>query len=289
MKRIIERILATTDGSPESEAVFPAMMPMVRAYAPEVGVLYVFEDPEDSFNPPVRVAKICAALRSAHINAYLELREGDPGEEILRTAKENKVDLIAMSTHGRGGVVRMIAGSVAEQVIRGAEVPVLITRPGIPVHQFKKIVVTLDGSERSEAVLPEATRLALKLGTPIELVRAALPIVVAGMGEPPVIVPPEDPMPYLKTVAQRIEAEGVKVSMIALEGGAASAILAYLQECDSPLLCMTTHGRTGLSRLLLGSVAEQVIRKAPCPVMLQRSVPARVDARDAGKETLKAR
>src|SRR5262252_7082921 len=106
MKESFERILVPLDGSPASESVFPAIMPLVRAYAPEVAVLYVFEDPEASFNPPARIAKACSALRCTNVNAHLELREGMPAEEIVRAARDKKADLIAISTHGRGGAVR---------------------------------------------------------------------------------------------------------------------------------------------------------------------------------------
>lgn len=285
MKDPIDRILVTTDGSPESESVFPAIMPLVRAYAPEVAVLYVFEDPEASFMPPARIAKACGALRATGVNAYLELREGVPAAEILRAARDKKADLIAISTHGRGGAVRLIAGSVAEEVLRGSEVPLLVTRPHTNVHEWKKLVVALDGSERSESILPDAVRLAKKLNATVELVRVALPVVSSGMGEVPLVVPPEDPMPYLKTVVRRLEREGAKAAAVGLEGGAAEAIVAHLKRTGASLLCMTTHGRSGLARILLGSVAELVVRKAPCPVLLRRSVPSPKSAKTPAKKT----
>jgi nucleotide-binding universal stress UspA family protein len=288
MKENIERILVTTDGSPESESVFPAIMPLVRAYAPEVAVLYVFEDPEASFMPPARIAKACSALRCSNVNAYLELREGVPSEQILRAAREKKADLIAISTHGRRGVVRLIAGSVAEEVLRRAEVPLLVTRPGTAVHEWKRIVVALDGSELGEAVLPEAVRFAHKLGASLDVLRVAVPTFAAGAAEVPIMVPPEDPMPYLNKVIARLKSEGVEARAVALEGRAAEGILRHLEESHAGLLCMTTHGRTGFARILLGSVAEEVVRKAPCPVLLRRSLPAAVEApKGAEKKSVK--
>ncbi|MBI3854411.1 MAG: universal stress protein [Planctomycetes bacterium] len=284
MREPIRKILVPTDGSPESEAVFAAIMPLVRAYAPEVAVLYVFEDPDASFMPPARVAKACGALRASNVNAYLELREGLPAEVILRTAREKEADLIAISTHGRGGVVRLIAGSVAEEVLRKTELPLLVTRPKTTVHEWKRIVVALDGSERSESILPEAVRLAEKLGATLDLLRVAIPVVAAGPGEAPILVPPEDPMPYLKSVAQRLKEQGVEARPVALEGRAAESILRHLRAAGASLLCMTTHGRSGLARILLGSVAEEVVRKAPCPVLLQRSVPASAPAKREEKK-----
>jgi nucleotide-binding universal stress UspA family protein len=289
MNEKIQRLLVPADGSPESEAVFSAIMPLVRSDAPQVTVLYVEEDPDESFAPPARLAKACAALRAADVNAHLELRHGLPAEEILRAARERSVDLIAMSTHGRGGVVRMIAGSVAEEVLRKTELPILVTRPNVMVHEWKRIVVALDGSERSESILPEAVRLARKLNAEIDVLRVAMPTVAAGAGETPIVIPPEDPMPYLKSVVRGLEKEGIPARAVGLEGRAAPAILSHLQDSGASLLCMATHGRSGLARILLGSVAEEVVRKAPCPVLLRRSVPVSATPASPAKKTVKAR
>jgi len=289
MNEHIERILVASDGSPDSEAVFSAIMPFVRADAPQVSVLYVVEDPDESFMPPARLAKACGALRSANVNAHLELRQGLPAEEILRAAQERKTDLIAMSTHGRGGAVRLIAGSVAEEVLRKAEVPLLLTRPNIPVHAWKRIVVALDGSERSESILPDAVTLARKLGAAVEVVRVAAPVIAGGAGETAIVLPPEDPMPYLKGIVKRLEADGVKAGAVALEGRASEALLGHLNGSGGALLCMATHGRSGLARILLGSVAEEVVRKTPCPVLLRRSVPASARKAPVAKRTAKVR
>jgi nucleotide-binding universal stress UspA family protein len=289
MKDPITKILVASDGSPVSESVFASIMPLVRAYAPEVAVLYVFENPESAFMPPMEIARACAALRSAGVNAYLELREGKPAEEILKAARQLKADVIAISTHGRGGVVRLFAGSVAEAVLRKSEIPLLVTRPGTVVHDWKRIVVALDGSQRGEAILPEAVRLARKLGAVLEVLQVAVPVVAATAGEAPVMLPPEDPMPYLREVVKRLVDQGVDARALALEGSISGEILRHLKESGASLLCMTTHGWSGLARMILGSVAEEVIRKAPCPVLLQRSVPEGAERTPPEVRSAKAR
>src|SRR6185295_19030643 len=108
---------------------------------------------------------------SAGVHAYLELREGGAADQIVRAAREKQADLIAISSHGRRGLVRMIAGSVAEEVLRHAEVPVLITHPDRIVHGVRTIAVALDGSTTAEAVLPDAVRLARSLGAVLHLVQ----------------------------------------------------------------------------------------------------------------------
>lgn len=274
MKKSIEKVLVPTDGSPESEAVYAAILPLVRAYAPQVSVLYVIEDPDAPFTPPERVARTFAALRASRVNAHLELRQGVPADEILQAAREKKVDLIAMSSHGRGGVVRLIAGSVAEEVLRRTELPVLVARVGNAATEWKRIAVALDGSERSESILPEVARLARTVGASVDVLRVATPVIAAGPGEVPFIVPPEDLRPYLDVVVAGLAQEGVRARAVALEGNPSTMILNHLRDSGASLLCMTTHGRSGLARLLLGSVAEEVVRKAPCPVFLRRTVAA---------------
>ena len=85
-------------------------------------------------------------------------------------------------------------------------------------------------------------------------------------------------MPYLNGVLKRLAEQGLPPQVAVLEGGTSQAILRHLEASGAGLLCMTTHGRTGLTRMLLGSIAEEVLRKAPCPVLLRRNVPLSEEA-----------
>ncbi len=267
-----ERILVTTDGSAESDAAFAAMMPVVRADDPEVAVLHVLEDPNASFNPPARVAKACRALRANGVNAHLEIREGKPAEEIVRLGQ--KGDLIVMSTHGRGGFKRLMLGSVTEEVIRHADTPILVTRPGVRAEAWRRMIVPLDGSTRGERILEEVVPLARRLHAEVELIQAVMPPVTGmGLGDVPGVRIIEDPLPYLESVKTWMASQGVDATVKALEGRAGAQILRHAEEMGASLLCLTTHGRTGLARALMGSIADEVVRHAACPVLLRRSVP----------------
>lgn len=271
----VRRILVATDGSPESENAFAAMMPIVRSDDPEVALLYVFESPGASFVAPARVAKACSALRANRVNAYLELREGRPAEEIVRLARDRGSDLIVMSTHGRGGLQRLVLGSVAEQVIRRSETPVLVTRPGVVVRDWDRLLVPLDGSPGGEAILRDVIPLARRLKSSVELIQTTLPpITMTGVGDIPGVVIHEDALPYLRNMQARLSSEGIQAMTAALEGRAAFEILRRAKDAGTSLLCMSTHGRTGFGRVLMGSVAEEVLRHAPCPLLLRRSLPA---------------
>ena len=281
MKTSIDRILIPLDGSPQGDSALDAIGPLLRMHHPEVLLLGVMD--EEHFDPKRRTHLdfTCNALRSKGVDASIALREGkDAATQILDFARERGVDLIAMSTHGRSGLSRIFVGSVTEEVLRRTEVPLLVCRPGAAVGEWDRIVVALDGSERAEEILPEAARIARAQKAGVDLVRVALPVVSAGgVGEFPLVFPAENPLPYLKAVSGRLQAEGVDARAVGLEGRAAFEILKYAKDNNAGLICMTTHGRTGVARVLLGSIAEEVLRHATCPVLLRRMARERVEAK----------
>jgi nucleotide-binding universal stress UspA family protein len=150
---------------------------------------------------------------------------------------------------------------------------------------YRRILVALDGSATAEQVLPHVEALAERFGSTVVLLRAVTPperlmaaVVEPGTG---VGVDPEtfqnigqaeraDAREYLEKTAQRLEARGLSVDIEAPEADAADVIVARASEQDVDLIAMTTHGRGGLGRLIFGSVAEAVLRAAPCPVLLVR-------------------
>jgi nucleotide-binding universal stress UspA family protein len=151
---------------------------------------------------------------------------------------------------------------------------------------YERIVVALDGSELAEKVLPHVTALAEAFRPSVTLVRAYEPprTLMAGMAASalPGTGPLMDPGPairagrdeaddYLEGIGARLSAAGVPAEPVRVDGGAASAILAVARERHATLIAMTTHGRGGLTRLVFGSVAEAVLRHAPCPVLLVRA------------------
>jgi nucleotide-binding universal stress UspA family protein len=271
MKNPIERILVPLDGSAAADAAIYAIAPLHSIRHPEVLLLGVMDEEEFNHKLRAHLDYTCNALRSKGVQASVSLREGKPAEQILAFAKEQAVDLIAMSTHGRGGLKRVFLGSVTEEVLRHAEMPLLVCRSGATGGDWTRIVVALDGSETAEGILADAARIARAWKGTLDLVRVAIPVVAAsGVGEFPLVFPSEDPTPYLKGVSGRLMAEGVEARPVALEGRAAVSLLDHAKEAKAGLICMTTHGRSGVARVLLGSIAEEVLRHAPCPVLLRR-------------------
>ena len=274
-------IAVALDGSASSSSILLAALPLARAWKAAVTLVSVVERPDI---PPGRrpwLEQVAAEAAATGLTVTCQLRVGSPAEELLAFLQETRPALLAMATHGRRGMARLRLGSVTEEVLRRADVPVLVARPETAGTRGRALMVALDGSPRAEEILPDVVRLAKAVGRPVELVRASFPAVTAGgVGEFPMYFPQEDPVPYLKEVAARLEAEGVRAVPVALAGRAAAEITVYAAEAGAGLIALTTHGRTGVRRALLGSIAEEILRQAPCPVLVRRATAAPVTSHE---------
>jgi nucleotide-binding universal stress UspA family protein len=191
-------------------------------------------------------------------------------------------DLVVIATHDRVGRDRWLHGSVAEAVIHRSPVPVLVVRAaeGLrPVSLFDRrrptVVVPLDGSTLAEAALPVAREVAATLGARIVLVGVVPAEGVAVAGDAGAIVTyagaeherlEADAHAYLLAAAERLPV----ASVVVREGKPSTQIADLAALKGATLIVMATHGRTGLARTILGSVAGDVVRQAVCPVMLVR-------------------
>jgi nucleotide-binding universal stress UspA family protein len=151
---------------------------------------------------------------------------------------------------------------------------------------YQRILVALDGSALAERILPYAEALGDKFGATLIVLRATTPpseIVAAEAAAGAIPVSPavadateiteaeqRDAAGYLRGVAARLRARGLTVEVNEPEGRIAEAILARARDLRADLIAMTTHGRGGLGRALFGSIADEVLRHAPCPVLLVR-------------------
>jgi len=198
--------------------------------------------------------------------------EGDAALEILRMAGERGCDLIVMGTHGRTGLSRLVAGSVAIAVIRGAQCPVLALRSPEKPRDSQEIRVILhptDFSVDSEAALRVARWLAWHHGARLVILHVAMLEVLVD-GTTAADVDPRDYRDALDEVKKRVDGPDLKhpIETILTRGYTAPGIIETADDLGADLIVMGTHGRTGLSRLLMGSVAEQVLPKANCPVLV---------------------
>jgi nucleotide-binding universal stress UspA family protein len=196
-------------------------------------------------------------------------------EGIQERARASRTDLIVMATHGRGPGGRFALGSVADELLRRACVPVLLVRRGqtapelIPEPALDDVLIPLDGSPLAEQVLAPALDLARLMEARCSLLRVVeRPSSGHGSVGLPEVAQAEA---YLQRVAGRMRERGLQVRARALVARrAAEAIAGEAEAQGSKLIALATHGRGGLKRLLVGSVADQVVRRAATPVLVYR-------------------
>jgi nucleotide-binding universal stress UspA family protein len=207
--------------------------------------------------------------------------EGDVSAEILREAGEIGSDLIVMGTHGRTGIRRVLAGSVATAVLRGAHCPVLALRSGEGAHKSEEIRVILHATDFSAGAEPAAW-VARSLAQDLQarlMILYVEPLTVFAYGTGPSAVDPQFARDAMDTLTQRLGNADLMhpVETRIRYGDTPDAIVLTADEVGCDLIVMGTHGRTRLGRLLMGSVAEAVMTRANCPVLIvkeRRELPA---------------
>jgi nucleotide-binding universal stress UspA family protein len=224
---------------------------------------------------------------------------GDVAPTLGSLTAGGRYDLVVMATHGRSPLSRFWLGSVADEMLRHATLPLLLVRPGDEEPKLTeepdlgRIVLPLDGTELAERIVePAATIASLMPGSELVLVRAIRPVTLfdaspamaeSGVEAAHLVMEAEamqaksqhDAETYLAGVAHRLEARGLKVTThVVVEDKPAEAILHEAEGERAKLIAMETHGRSGLARLFLGSVADKVLHSAHVPILVQRPVNA---------------
>jgi nucleotide-binding universal stress UspA family protein len=212
--------------------------------------------------------------------------DGPVVESLVTHAAENRRDLIVMSTHGRGPLVRVWLGSVTDGVLRRATTPLLIIRPHeelrVPAHNaaFCNVLIPLDGSDLAEQVIDVAMSLTCGDNVSVTLLRVVEPYMlfdavtltnVPVIDHEETIRREEEATEYLNEVSRRIEATGAHVETRVLVGEQpAATILEDAQEGTYDLIALSTHGLGGMKRLLIGSAADKLVRGGHCPMLVVR-------------------
>ena len=206
----------------------------------------------------------------------------DAAETIIEESRLRKSDLIVMSTHARAGLERTVYGSVAERVFREVNVPVLFIPAGCDRPWLgggkARVLVPLDGSAFSEEALGPARDLAAALHADLILLRVVPPpeyVRIEGYPDLPEgqlveVGNAGEAESYLETVAARLRADGCAVETRVAAGDPVSVITLVVDEEEVSAVAMATHGRGGLARLIMGSVATGVLQQASAPLLLAR-------------------
>lgn len=298
------RIVVPLDGSALAQAALPYALALSDAAhgsltlleaVPPLHVTWDYNVPYDAAFEAGRLAGIGEALdslaqrlRTSSRTIETHATVGEPAAEILGFTERMERDLIAMATHGHGGIAHWAFGSVARKVLTAATVPTLIVRPkGPPAHPeepatIRNILVPLDGSDLAAAALPLVRELAPALGARVTLVRVVTAPSLTDVIAPNMVLQPEyfgrslaevqaAAEAYLTQVSAGFTTLGVTTVSLMPTGNAAAAILEILGDGTYDLVVMTTHGRTGIKRWAMGSVAERIVEASHAPVLLLRS------------------
>lgn len=301
----LDRLLLPLDGSALSER----SIPFARALAESSGAHLIlvraaqastFPD-TDPTNAQVKAAResqeyldgVAVDLADTGVTCETASPYGDAADWILEEVRLREADLVVMSTHGRTSIDRWINGSVAESVLARSPVPVVLIRghereDEVPlISDRPRLLVPLDGSALAEQALPIAVTLAETLNAEITLVRAvpgldamlsshAQRLTLYTHGAFPIHIEEQqselrsEAQDYLERTREQLTSENARVQVDVREGDAAEVINAVSRDHDVSLVVMSTRGRTGVSRALLGSVAGEVLGYGDVPVLLVR-------------------
>jgi nucleotide-binding universal stress UspA family protein len=230
------------------------------------------------------------------VTVHSELLEGETAHAIRAAATSKGVDLVVMTTHGRGPLGRLWLGSVADELVRHLPVPLLLLRPGEAPPDYrqepvlKHVLLPLDGSALAEQMIEPAVALGSLREAQYTLLRVIKPVLPtayklqgASLTELADSVLTQIEMiqdslhrearDYLERLAAPLRKRSLQVqTRIAVEQQPGIAILHEARGLAIDMIALETHGRRGLSRLVLGSVADKVIRGISCPVLVHRPV-----------------
>lgn len=280
------RILIPLDESELAEQALPWAAELARGIGASIHLLAVWTKDEQlweraGIDPGDSPARIASALDGylfsvAELPAFegievtYETRMGDVSDQIADVASGGDTRIIALTSHGRGGFKRFVQGSVADELVRTVAIPVLVVRPGLESHQFRRLLVTLDGSETSERALPVAREIANAVGAEVHLLRVVNPVAeVAWTGVGPAPDMGEITRQFSEAAQAYLEQQALPGETFeVLYGRPLDAILEYAREKGCDVIAMGSRGRGGVVRLALGSTTDAVMRAADRPVLV---------------------
>jgi nucleotide-binding universal stress UspA family protein len=292
---VMRTILFAADLSPASRTSFQLACGMASALKSKLLIVHAIETSQDPLDP-LSISYLHADLEKfvpENIDLEYEhlIRPGDPATVIGNAAKSCQADLVVLGTHGRKGMERLIVGSVAEKVIRTAPCPVLTLREHTPgrLPAFKKrvrrILVPTDFSAQSYSAISFASSIAVPLHASVTILN--------------VLETDDSPQ---RTPSQRKAAAGNETAMMldqlkhvvpahadfpiehqVIRGNPSKCIAEFANEGGYDFVIVGTHGRSGIGRALIGSVAEQVVRNCDAPVICVKLTDIRSPTVTTGK------
>lgn len=269
---MLNRILVPLDGSECAEAILPQLKRVAERHRTEIILFRALplvpfgtDGATDQY-----LRRISFLMTNEGYPSNYILRRGLPAESILEAGQSEGVDLIALSTHGRSGMERWVLGSVAEKVLQGSPVPVFvarsftrsISRGQLESQPVRNFLLPLDGSRLALESIPSILGLSRHVDAHVTLLHIDEPSPYDGRWE--------SPDNTLKEAQEILRLACIPATVEFRKGDAAEQILKTVEEKAIDLVAMTTHGRSGPSRWIFGSVTAKVLRTSPVPLLVVR-------------------
>ncbi|GAA0255246.1 universal stress protein [Haladaptatus pallidirubidus] len=285
-----EKILIPTDGSASAEGAIAHGIALANHYGAMIHALYavelgyakedftddsvwvsLYEEREQEGERATEGVETKASCVNEAIEVIRSTRHGAPANVILDYVDEHDIDLIAMGTHGRTGVDRYLLGSVTNAVVRGSPIPVLTVRvtEQAQATNYSDILIATDGSPGSTGAIEHGTDIATRYNATVH----ALYVVDSKYGTSSVVrdMLTETGQEAIEDITAEASSLNLQTEEMVVEGFPHKDILEYAEKHDIDMIVLGTHGRTGLDRFVMGSVAERVVRTAHTPVLTVRS------------------
>lgn len=303
---MFKSLLVPLDGSEFSERTLPLVRGIARATGASLHLAYVHvpHPPDDLLSNPQfhfegvdmdeyddrdreeereYLNRVTKSLDGVGSPADCVLLQGNVAHELATYAEKVEAEAIFMTTHGHTGMRRVWLGSVADSLMRHTHLPLLVIHPRrhehVPAHvgTFEHGLVLLDGSDLAETILGPAAALAQATGARLTLTHVVSSRSLSGVG---FFTPAADIMPamdkaeaYLASIAVHLRAEGIEVRTCVRVGERpAPAIERIAEDLGADLIAIATHGYGGLKKALFGSVAEEIMKSSPVPLLVRRPV-----------------
>jgi nucleotide-binding universal stress UspA family protein len=290
------KIVVPLDGSPTAEAILPLVVKIAQVDKAEVALITVLTpvaiwdtaatmikwDAEEAAAGEY-IENKAAELEALGLKASFAVAYGEAASAVLDKVKADGADLVALTTHGRSGLARWFLGSVTEKLLQ-SKAPMLVARPygdqqGQPIAvEIRKILVPLDGSELARAAIPVAEKMAKTFNASLVFCTVTTTdwIAYAGIEAPAVYQDTVDDMTAnvranLEQTAAESRGRGFEVECFPGVGVIADETLRIASEQDVGLIVLSTHGRSGPSRWVMGSTADALVRRSHLPCLLVRS------------------
>ena len=302
---MINRIIVPLDGSQLSHAALPLARALAGRTSAGVTLVSVIDPPRDFYFVPqdasgtrlrpkdvehlaseeLRLQEYLERVKTTfeHVRVSVDVRLGNAADELVEAAGSDPSTVIVMASHGRSGFGRALLGSVANRVVQATHVPVFVVRASsdsqaeFGKQKINNVAVALDGSRLAEQALDKAYSI-FQNNVRYTLIRIVEPVAPGQAYSSEMIANYERDArevseDYLQTISETLKARGATVSADVRVTQPAGGITRIADEFGADLIAMTTHGRSGMNRFLMGSVAERVLHDADRPVMIVRGSP----------------